>query len=163
MDTLFPEETASTGFRLAYLEVYNWGGFHNRIWCIEPDCDSVLITGANGSGKTTLADALVTLLVPPVRRHYNQSSGSERKRDRTEESYVLGAFGTTRNDEAGRSDVSYLREKNCYSILIAVFRNSLNDSAFTPGSNPVVHSLRAAAGIYHRRYIHEHRGAFSSP
>ena len=131
MDTLFPEETAITGFRLAYLEVYNWGGFHNHIWHIEPDCDSVLITGANGSGKTTLADALVTLLVPPVRRHYNQSSGSERKRDRTEESYVLGAFGNTRNDEAGRSDVSYLREKNCYSILIAVFRNSLTNSAFT--------------------------------
>jgi uncharacterized protein YPO0396 len=131
MDTLFSEEELDNGFRLEYFEVYNWGGFHNRIWRIDPQCDSILITGANGSGKTTLADALVSLLVPPSRRHYNQSSGSERKRDRTEESYVLGAYGALRDEEAGRSSVSNLRDKSCYSILLAVFRNKRNQSVFS--------------------------------
>jgi uncharacterized protein YPO0396 len=130
MEILFPEQIIDSGFRLAYLEIYNWGGFHEKIWRIKPDSESILITGANGSGKTTLADALVTLLVPPVRRHYNQSSGSERKRDRTEESYVLGAYGSIRNDDAGRSAVSNLRDKSCYSILIAGFSNSLSNSSF---------------------------------
>ncbi|ORC34023.1 hypothetical protein B4O97_14135 [Marispirochaeta aestuarii] len=130
MEMLFPEQIIDSGFRLAYLEIYNWGGFHERIWRIKPDCESILITGANGSGKTTLADALVTLLVPPVRRHYNQSSGSERKRDRTEETYVLGAYGSIRNDDAGRSAVSNLRDKSCYSILVAGFSNNLNNASF---------------------------------
>ncbi len=131
MEMLFTEEITHSGYKLEYLEIYNWGGFHEKIWRIEPGCSSILVTGANGSGKTTLADALVTLLVPPVRRHYNQSSGSEKKRDRTEESYVLGAYGSLRNEEGSRSTVSHLREKNSYSILVAVFYNQLNKSHFT--------------------------------
>ena len=65
MDALFPEQLSDSGYRLDYLEVYNWGGFHEKIWRIHPGGKSILVTGANGSGKTTLADALVTLLVPP--------------------------------------------------------------------------------------------------
>ena len=92
METLFPEQEQNSGYRLEYMEIFNWGGFHNQVWHINPACQSTLVTGANGTGKTTLVDALVTLLVPPGRRHYNQSSGGERKRERTSYSILLGVF-----------------------------------------------------------------------
>jgi hypothetical protein len=57
------------------------------------------LTGANGSGKTTWIDALLTLMVPERKyRFYNQSSGTERKGDRSEETYVLGNYGDIQNE-----------------------------------------------------------------
>ncbi|WP_431212684.1 ATP-binding protein [Puia sp. P3] len=85
-----------------------------------------LLTGANGSGKTTFVDALLTLIVPEKRyRFYNQSSGSEKKGDRTEESYVLGGYSTTHSDNGQSSRTLYLRENKevAYSILLAHFSN----------------------------------------
>ena len=67
---LFPEQVTESkdGFRLHRLEVYNWGTFNGRIWTIEPDNSTALLTGANASGKSTLVDALLTLLVPHIKR-----------------------------------------------------------------------------------------------
>ena len=87
----------------------------------------------NGSGKTTLVDALVTLLVPPAQRHYNQSSGAERKKERTEQSYVLGAVGSMRDEEQGSARVEYLRKRNIYSILLGTFRNEVMDKILVLG------------------------------
>ncbi len=64
------------GLRLERLEVYNWGTFNGQIWSITPHGGTSLLTGANGSGKSSLVDALLTLLVAPGRRNYNQSAGS---------------------------------------------------------------------------------------
>ena len=64
MWTLFSTDSAQAGFRLDYMEVYNWGTFHNSIYRISPQGTTSLLTGANGSGKTTWIDALLTLLVP---------------------------------------------------------------------------------------------------
>ncbi len=119
-----PQPT-SGGFRLQYVEVFNWGTFDQHIWRLEPDLNNSLLTGANGSGKTTLVDALVTLLVPPNKRHYNQSSGAERKRERDETSYTLGAYSTAQSESGLAANTRYLRDKeNAYSILIGLFYNS---------------------------------------
>lgn len=112
------------GFRLSYVEIYNWGTFDGQIWKLQPNGKNSLLTGANGSGKTTLVDAILTLLVPPNKRHYNQSSGAESKRERDENSYVKGAYGTLQSEGGLAAKTKYLRGKDDFSILLAVFFNA---------------------------------------
>src|SRR3954463_11685262 len=91
---VFNTDSHKSGFRLQYLEIFNWGTFDKHIHSIKPGGETSLLTGANGSGKTTFIDALLTLIVPEKKyRFYNQSSGSEKKGDRTEDSYVMGGYG----------------------------------------------------------------------
>lgn len=111
------------GYKLHRFEFYNWGCFDGKIYQLAPGGESSLLTGANGSGKTTLVDALITLLVPSSKRHYNQSSGADRKRERTERSYVLGAIGSRRSEEQTSAVAEYLRDKKDYSVLLGVFKN----------------------------------------
>lgn len=123
--SVFSTDNEKSGFRLQYMEVYNWGTFDEQIHAIHPNGETSLLTGANGSGKTTFVDALLTLIVPEKRyRFYNQSSGSEKKGDRTEETYVMGGYGTI-NSESGVTKTLYLREnkEEAYSILLANFTN----------------------------------------
>ena len=124
--SLFSTQSSEAGFRLLSVEIYNWGTFDRYVCGISPQGSTTLLTGANGSGKTTYVDAILTLLVPErKKRHYNQSSGSTGKNERTEESYVLGEYGDI--EEEGRSGkvTQRLREnrQETYSILLAVFRN----------------------------------------
>ena len=123
---VFNTDEHKSGFRLYYLEVYNWGTFDEHVHAIRPMGETSLLTGANGSGKTTFVDALLTLMVPEKKyRFYNQSSGSEKKGDRSEESYVLGGYGTINSETSSGSKTLYLREsrEESYSILLAHFSN----------------------------------------
>ena len=72
MSTLFSNNNSDNGYRLRYLEVFNWGTFNGKVYKLQPDGRTSLLTGANGSGKTTLIDALLTILVPTNKRFYNQ-------------------------------------------------------------------------------------------
>lgn len=77
---LFTTDSDKAGYRLNYMEIFNWGTFNGRIFRIAPLGNNSLLTGANASGKSTLIDALLTLLVPAKKdRFYNQSSGVEKK------------------------------------------------------------------------------------
>lgn len=112
------------GFRLDRLEVFNWGTFDRRVWSLEPHGGTALLTGANGSGKSTLVDALLTLLVPNVKRGYNVASGADTKKERDERSYVRGAYGKFRGEESLTSQTRYLRDtKNDFSVILASFYN----------------------------------------
>ncbi len=123
--TIFSKGAAESGYRLQYLQVYNWGTFgENRVWTLQPEGQTSLLTGTNGSGKTTLVDALLTLLVPTRLRFYNQSSGTETRRDRTEASYVRGAFGQTQEEGRLGATTQYLRSaEGVYSVILACFYN----------------------------------------
>jgi uncharacterized protein YPO0396 len=124
--SVFSTDSQKSGFRLQYMEIYNWGTFDAEVYSIKPMGETSLLTGANGSGKTTFVDALLTLMVPEKRyRFYNQSSGSEKKGDRTEESYVMGGYGTVNSESTGTLKSQYLREHKdtAYSILLANFAN----------------------------------------
>jgi uncharacterized protein YPO0396 len=126
MSSLAMFDNSNEGFRLHYVEIYNWGTFgdeHNRVYRINPNGNNSLLTGANGSGKTTLVDALVTLLVPSNKRFYNQSSGTDLKKERDETSYVLGYYGKTQSDDATEASIQQLRSKNDYSVILAYFYN----------------------------------------
>ncbi|MHA4810198.1 ATP-binding protein [Flavitalea flava] len=123
---VFSTDENKSGFRLQYMEIFNWGTFDEHVWKIHPGGETSLLTGANGSGKTTFVDALLTLIVPEKKhRFYNQSSGSEKKGDRTEESYVLGGYGSVHSENGQSSKTLYLREnkEQAYSILLAHFAN----------------------------------------
>jgi uncharacterized protein YPO0396 len=121
------------GFKLKKMELYNWGTFSDRVWDIYPNGKTSLLTGANGSGKTTLVDAISTLLVPPEVRHYNQSSGAEKKRERTEQSYVLGEYGNITDEESSRIKKQSLRNTDSVSILTAIFYDEVSKRTKTLG------------------------------
>ncbi len=106
------------GYRLDKLELVNWGTFDEKVWSLDLNCQTALLTGKNGSGKSTILDALITLLVPRVSRNYNQAAGNKRERDL--KSYVQGAFKQS-SDSDLKSE--YLRDKTTYTVILSVFKN----------------------------------------
>jgi uncharacterized protein YPO0396 len=107
------------------MEVFNWGTFNEKVFRINPKGNNSLLTGANASGKSTYIDALLTLIVPAKKdRFYNQSSGVEKKGDRTEETYVLGHYGSIQEEGKSSSSTQKLRDKSTYSVILAYFENT---------------------------------------
>lgn len=124
MLNLFSTTSDTAGFRLKYMEIYNWGTFHEKIFRMAPEGNNALLTGANASGKSTWIDALLTLMVPAKKdRFYNQSSGVEKKGNRTEETYVLGHYGNIQREGDRGTTTQALRDHSAYSVLLACFDN----------------------------------------
>lgn len=100
---LFPidvdADTGDTTYRLAQLEVYNWGPF-NGLHRADFDSQGTAIIGPTGSGKTTLVDALMTLLV--LQPRYNLASTGGHESDRTLLSYVRGRDSSGRHEDVLR-------------------------------------------------------------
>lgn len=107
------------GFRLAQLEVFNWGTFDGKIWKLQAKQDNCLLTGNIGSGKSTLVDGLTTLLVPPRKLAFNKAAGAVEK-ERSLESYFHG-FYTSEQGESGKAKAVGLRQNKHYSVLLAHF------------------------------------------
>ncbi|MEK6258717.1 MAG: SbcC/MukB-like Walker B domain-containing protein [Planctomycetota bacterium] len=122
------------GFRLARLEVFNWGTFdsqRNEVHVVPINGESALLIGQNGSGKSTLVDALLTLLVKPGNtRNYNLAAGAG-KGERNERTYLKGAYDRRSQEETHKGDVQFLRKGHFYSVLLACFRNEVTGKAFT--------------------------------
>jgi uncharacterized protein YPO0396 len=111
-----------TGFRLARLELYNWGTFHGRAWRFDLNGDNALLTGDIGSGKSTLVDAVTTLLMPANRISYNKAAGAE-IRERSLRSYVDGHYKSERSETTGTSRPVGLRGTESFSAILGVFGN----------------------------------------
>lgn len=121
---LFNTSSEVAGFKLDYLEVWNWGTFDKKVYHMNLHGNNSLLTGANASGKSTLIDALLTLMVPLKRqRFYNQSSGVEKKGNCTEESYFFGNYGNQQQEGAASTTTLRLRDKGARSVLLASFCN----------------------------------------
>lgn len=117
-------DNSISGFRLQYLEVFNWGTFSNKIWRIEPNGNNSLLTGDIGSGKSTLVDALTCLLVPHQKITFNKAAGAETK-ERTLKTYIKGEYKKEKIETTNTAKEVYLRPNdNTYTILIANFYNS---------------------------------------
>jgi uncharacterized protein YPO0396 len=132
MSESMPAHDTSTlaGFRLARLEVFNWGTFDKRVWTLELDGRNGLLTGDIGSGKSTLVDALTTLLVPAQRIAYNKAAGAD-ARERTLRSYVLGHYKSERNETSGNAKPVALRGPSDYAVILGVFHNAGFDQTVT--------------------------------
>ena len=119
-----------TGFRLARLELYNWGTFGGDVKSLVLNGQNTLLTGDIGSGKSTIVDAVTTLLLPAQRISYNKAAGAD-TRERTLRSYVLGYFKTERNEVTGATRPVPLRGSSDYSVLLGVFTNPGYDATVT--------------------------------
>lgn len=119
----FPDADTA-GFRLHELGVLNWGTFHGKPFVIRPEGRTAILTGGNGTGKSTLADALLTLLVPNTRRNYNQAGQTQKKSERNERDYVMGAYSEKHDESIGTGRKQYLRkDAGSYSVILATFHN----------------------------------------
>jgi uncharacterized protein YPO0396 len=119
-----------SGFRLARLELYNWGTFDQRVWALTPDGRNALVTGDIGSGKSTIVDAVTTLLLPAHKIAYNKAAGAE-IRERSLRSYVLGHYKSERNEITGGTHPIALRDATKFSVLLGVFANEGYDETVT--------------------------------
>lgn len=126
----FCADDTLSGFRLARLEVLNWGTFDSRVWTLQLDGKNGLLTGDIGSGKSTLVDAITTLLVPANRIAYNKAAGADSK-ERTLRSYVLGHYKSERNEVTGAARPVSLRDHNSYSVILGMFHNAGYDQTVT--------------------------------
>lgn len=129
-----PPRSLRQGYRLHRLEVYNWGTFDStdgNVHTMPIGGETTLLVGHNESGKSTLVDALLTLLVRPgISRNFNVAAGAG-KGERTERTYIRGAYERRSSDESG-SEIKYLREAHgYYSALLACFHNEATGGVFT--------------------------------
>lgn len=133
MDYLFDIRPERPGYRLQKLELLNWGTFDSsdgHVYRFEPKGRTSLLVGHNGSGKSTLVDAILTLLVEPRTRNYNVAAGA-RKTERTEKSYIRGAYART-SDDSNMAIVKYLRpQASQLSAIAAVFGDEQLGKSFT--------------------------------
>ena len=106
----FSPDKSTAGYRLHGLSVLNWGTFHNRVYTMNPDGRTSMITGRNASGKSTIVDALLTLLVPNRVRNYNVASSQAGSRERNERDYVLGAYSEIHDATTGQGRKETLRK-----------------------------------------------------
>jgi uncharacterized protein YPO0396 len=126
-----PTEQTNSGYRLARLEVLNWGTFNEKVWDIIPNGNNALLTGDIGSGKSTLVDAITTLLVPHQKITFNKAAGAE-TRERNLKSYILGAYKNEKVEQTGKARDVYLRTgDNHFTVLLAVFTNPKLNEAVT--------------------------------
>ena len=134
-------EEVGPGYRMRRLEVYNWGTFDGAVWPFELGGNTSLLTGEIGSGKSTLVDAILTLLIPQPKINYNKAADSGSK-ERSLNSYVRGYYAK-RSNASGEEEPVALRDKNKYSVILAVFSDTENDTHvtlaqvfyFAPGSD----------------------------
>lgn len=129
-DSSLVEEGCPGQWRLARIDVANWGtfgGYHS----LPVDRKGLLITGASGSGKSSLLDAVTTVLTPPRNRHLNAAarSGASKGEDRTLASYIRGAYKHEVND-VGEVSSSFLRaRKATWSGIMLRYENGLETAA----------------------------------
>lgn len=116
-------EQHQAGFRLQYLEVFNWGTFNKVRWQIQPNGHNALLTGDIGSGKSTLVDALTCLLVPHNKIVFNKAAGAEGK-ERNLLSYVKGEYKKEKEEITKIAKKIYIRPNDdTYTVIIGNFYN----------------------------------------
>lgn len=118
------------GYRLARLEVLNWGTFHRTTCTFAIDGHCALLTGGVGSGKSTLVDALTTLLLPAHKIAYNKAAGADAK-ERDLRSYVLGHHKNERVEASDTTRPVGLRDHTSYSVILGVFTNYAHGTHLT--------------------------------
>ncbi|MFJ6131598.1 ATP-binding protein [Janibacter terrae] len=110
-------------WRLAEVQLANWGTFDGAIYRVPIARRGHLITGPSGSGKSSLLDAIAAVLTPDKWLRLNQAAqGAGRRADqRTMLTYVRGAWSRTIDETEDRVVSSYLRRTATWSGIVLHF------------------------------------------
>lgn len=122
------EETIAFGqWRLAAVQLANWGTFHDAIYRIPVARRGHLITGPSGSGKSSLLDAIAAVLTPDAWLRFNlaaQGAGA-RSDQRGLMSYVRGAWTRRTDDFEDRVTSEYLRPGPTWSGILLRYESGV--------------------------------------
>ena len=134
--------TASGQWRLARIELFNWGTF-DKYHVIDVSREGLLLTGASGSGKSTVIDAISTVMAPAAKTSYNAaaSNGAKRDRGRNYNNYVRGAWGHV-SDGSGETTRKFLRSREAtWSGILLRFEDGCQHDDMSPAEalrhNPI--------------------------
>ncbi|PZU40143.1 MAG: hypothetical protein DI573_05055 [Microbacterium sp.] len=118
------DQTRPGQWRLAQIELVNWGTFAGHI-AIDVARAGHLFTGASGSGKSSLLDAIAAVLTPDrwLRLNAAAQDGTSRQSDRTLMSYVRGAWSKEADENADRATTTYLRSKATWGGILLRYEN----------------------------------------
>lgn len=120
-------------WRLAEIQIANWGTLHGEIYRIPVARKGHLITGPSGSGKSSILDAITAVLIQDRWLRFNaaaQAAGAQADQ-RTLMSYIRGAWSRTTDDEHDRIVSQYLRPSSTWSGIVLRFEQD------TPEVEPV--------------------------
>ncbi len=125
MNDQHPPQALREQFRMARLQVFNWGTF-TRLHDIPISERGFLIVGPSGAGKSTLLDAFSALLVPPRWVDFNAAAREADRtgRDRNLASYVRGAWSAQSDSTSGAAVTRYLRTGTTWSAIALTYRNA---------------------------------------
>ena len=127
VETAPQQHFAAEQFRMARLQVFNWGTF-SGLHTVPIAAPGFLFVGRSGAGKSTLLDAFSALLVPPRWVDFNAAAREMEKtgRDRNLVSYIRGAWAEQKDDASGEIATRYLRTGTTWSALALSYQNALN-------------------------------------
>lgn len=112
-------------WRLAQVQLANWGTFDGAIYRIPVARRGHLLTGPSGSGKSSLLDAIAAVLTPDKWLRFNQAaqSAGARSDQRSIVSYVRGAWSRTADEVEDRVVSAYLRPRATWSGILLRYEN----------------------------------------
>ena len=122
-ESIFPGQ-----WRLAEIQLANWGTFDKAIYRLTIARKGHLITGASGSGKSSLLDAVSTVLTPDKWLRFNeaaQTGGAQRDR-RSVVSYLRGAWSQRIDDNEDKVVDDYLRTGTTWSAILLRYENEID-------------------------------------
>lgn len=116
-------------WRLAHIEVVNWGTF-SGLHTIKVPRKGFLLTGESGSGKSSIVDAISAVLTPRGKTRFNAAAADSNTRgaDRSILTYVRGAWRRSADGETGEITSQYLRSKATWSGILLRYANGKGQS-----------------------------------
>ncbi|WP_282828225.1 ATP-binding protein [Gulosibacter sediminis] len=116
-------------WRLAEVQLANWGTFDGAIYRIPIAREGHLITGPSGSGKSSLLDAISAVLTPDHWLRFNTAAQGATTRDdrRNLMSYVRGAWNRASDEYEDRVVSQYLRQRATWGGILLRYDNGVDD------------------------------------
>lgn len=142
-------------FRMAKLQVYNWGTFEGT-HSIPISPRGFLVVGHSGTGKSTLLDAMSALLIPPRFLDFNAAAREGgTSRDRNLVSYVRGLWGEQRASLTGDYLKNYLRTGPTWSVLALSFRDEQGKTVVLAQVHWIKGTGNAVTDVKHLYFVFE--------